>query len=117
MFNGFGAWDKADYLAVAASDRVAVGEQITWGMVYASVFATWEAHALLTVAGGALMNVRDPSALASLILSYNFADNVQGVFGGYAPVGKRPQIAPGLSARSEYGVYPYFVFAELKAVL
>ncbi len=117
MFNGFGAWNPDDYLAVAASERVAIGEQITWGMLYTNLFATWQAHPLLTVSGGALVNPRDPSALGTLVLNYSFADSVIGVLGGYVPVGKQPTVAGGFAARSEYGVYPYFLFMELKAIL
>ena len=117
LYNGFGSWQPDGYLAVARSQRVAIGEQITLGRLYAGGVADWEVYALLHLTGMALVNVRDPGALASVALRYNLADNVEGVLGGYLPVGRRPTAAAPLTARSEYGLFPYFVFLELKAAI
>lgn len=117
LYNGFGSWQPDGYLAVAQSQRVAIGEQITLGRLYAGGVADWEVQPLLHLTGMALVNLRDPSALASVALRYNVANNVEGVVGGYAPVGRRPTAAPLLGPRSEYGLFPYFVFLELKAAI
>ncbi len=108
MFNDFGGSSQTDYLSLALSDRAAIGEQIFMGTHYAGLAADWEAHALLHVVGAAIVNMRDPSSLLSLGLSYNLANNVQAMLGGYVPVGQDS---------SEYGNAPTLLYFELKAVL
>lgn len=115
LYNGFGARHEEDYLAVAQSERVAVGEQILLGRAYAAVTADWELHPLLRLSGVALVNLLDPSALFSVALSYSVSDNVQALVGGYVPAGARP--ASVAAAGSEYGLYPLFGFVELKAAM
>jgi hypothetical protein len=119
LYDGFGAWHPANYLGVALSGRVAVGEQTTAGRLYAGGVVDWEAHPLVHVVGVALANVRDPSALASVAISYSVAGNASAVLGAYVPIGRRPTTGgAGLPVpTSEYGLYPYFAFLELKAVL
>jgi len=117
LYDGFGAWRPADYLGVAVSERVGVGEQTTVGQLYAGGVVDWEAHPLVHVVGVALANVRDPSALASVAITYSVAGNASAVLGAYVPIGRRPTTAAPDLARSEYGLYPYFTFLELKAVL
>ncbi len=79
-----------------------------FGRYYAGAAADWEAHPLLHIVGATIINVQDPSVLASGGLSYSLADNVQALLGGYAPIGKDG---------TEYGSLPYFLYFELKAVL
>lgn len=117
LWNGFGSFDRADYLALATSTRVAIGEQITLGRAYAGVVADWELHPLMHLSGIGLVNVRDPSALVSAAFSYNIANNTSAVLGAYVPVGKRPSLATGIDVRSEYGLFPVFVFLHVKAVI
>lgn len=113
-YNGFGAWDDADYAPVALSDRVAVGEQIFLGRLYASAAVDWELHPLIHVSGAALVNLRDPSALATIAVRGSLGDNAEAAIGGYVPAGETPEL-PAIG--SEYGVYPHFVFATVKAAL
>jgi hypothetical protein len=113
--NDFGATEPADYLAVAASDRVALGEQIVLGRDYAAIAADWELHPLVHLGGLALVNALDPSALLSLGLRYNLADNAELYLGGYLPVGRTPYTP--LAPKDEFGQYPALAFAELKAAL
>jgi len=118
-FNGFGARDKEQYLYVAMSQRVAVGEQSTLGMLYLGGLCMWEAHPLLTLTAVGLFNLRDPSGLVSLGGSYNVASNVEIKAGLYLPLGRVPDISkPPLPVpRSEFGMYPHFFFVELKAAM
>lgn len=119
MYNGFGVSSADDYLAVAASDRVAIGEQITMGRLYAGGIGSFQIHELLTLDALVLANLTDPSALASLNLKYNLSGSVDAQMGMYIPVGQLPsEPTAGFPVpRSEYGLYPYFTFFELKAVL
>ena len=118
-FNGFGARDKEQYLYVAISQRVAVGEQSTLGMLYLGGLCIWEAHPLLTLSAVGLFNLRDPSGLVSVGGSYNVASNVELKAGLYLPLGRVPDISKPLlpTPRSEFGMYPTFFFVELKAAM
>jgi hypothetical protein len=118
-YNGFGAWHAEDYLEVAVSDRVAMGEMYNMGRVYVAGLALWEAHPLLTASAALMLNPIDPSALISLGLTYSLAGNMSLVLGGYVPAGRVPNLraSPLPAPRSEFGLYPHFVYLELKAAL
>jgi hypothetical protein len=116
FYSGFGAWSPRDYLDVAVSERVGIGEQTTFGRLYGAALASWEIHPLISANGVVLVNLRDPSTLLSLALRHNLAGNVELLVGGYVPIGRRPE-ATALSPESEFGLYPYFFFAELKAAI
>lgn len=117
-WNGFGTFDRDQYLAIAASPRVGVGEQITLGRAHAVGSVVWQAHPLLTVTGAAIVNVRDPSGLITVGLGYSVSNDVEASIGGYLPLGLEPDASGALPvARSEYGSYPYFLFARLKAAI
>ncbi|MFH1130673.1 MAG: hypothetical protein V1754_05020 [Pseudomonadota bacterium] len=117
FFNGFGSWEKETYLALATSERIAVGEMATLGKLYAGILADWEAHPLVHLYLISFANLRDPSGLLSLGLRYNLATNVELYAGGYVPVARLPNIRAGFEPRSEFGFYPYFLFLELKAAI
>ncbi len=116
LYNGFGSWQAEDYLPIAFSERMAVGEQQGLGKLYAGVHTTWEIEPLTHLFNAMLTNVHDPSALALLGLRHNLSANVDGVIGAYAPIGRLPDTA-AFQARSEFGNYPYFFFFELKGTL
>lgn len=118
-FNGFGDWQADDYLRVALSDRMAMGEMYNMGRAYLGGLALWEAHPLLNLSAGLIFNPVDPSGLLSMGLNYSLAANIVLVAGGYIPAGRLPDLrAPVLpEPRSEFGLYPYFVYVELKAAM
>ena len=117
-WNGFGTFDRDQYLAIAASPRVGVGEQISLGRANVVGSLLWQAHPLLTVTGAAIVNPRDPSGLITVGLGYSVSNDVEASIGGYVPLGRKPDASSGLPvARSEYGSYPYFLFARLKAAI
>lgn len=118
-YNGFGEWDAEDYLGVGLSDRVAMGEMYNMGRVYAAGIALWELHPLVTVNGGLIINPLDPSGLVSLGLNYSLAANMVLVAGAYIPAGRLPDLRakPLPAPRSEFGLYPTFLFLELKAAM
>lgn len=117
-YNGFGAWDPADYFTVALSERMAMGELYTMGQLYLGALCLWEAHPLLNVSAVLMMNPRDPSGLVSLGAVYNVASNVELKLGLYLPLGRVPDVSGIVpKPRSEFGLYPYFYFIELKAAL
>ncbi len=129
-YSGFGTLDPTEYLDVALSARVAVGEIYNLGQVYAGFTCLWEAHPLLNLNLLGIINPRDPSGLLSLGASYNLSANVDLLAGMYLPMGRAPDVS-GVPAdgvpnpltgqlpvpRSEFGMYPYFFFLELKAAM
>jgi hypothetical protein len=126
FFNGFGRWDPAEYLQVAISERAAIGETFNLGMLYLAGVAQWEAHPLLNLTAGAILNPRDPSGLLTLGASLSAADNIQLQAGAYLPLGETPELSPpdpllGIPPiprpRSEFGLYPIFFFVELKMAM
>ena len=130
FYNGFGSLDAVDYLLVAQSARVAVGETYSLGQIYLGATCLWEAHPLLNLVAVGILNAADPSGLFSLAATYNLASNVDLVGGMYLPLGRVPDVSqvpangvpdPFTGAmpvpRSEFGLYPYFFFVELKAAL
>jgi hypothetical protein len=122
-YGGFGAWTPRDYLGVALSERVGVGELYNLGRLYAGAVVLYQPHPLLDATLGVIGNLRDPSGLVSVGLSYNVAASVQLQVGAFLPVGRLPDptrfVPPvGLpEPRSEFGLYPFFVFLELKAAM
>ncbi|RMH42651.1 MAG: hypothetical protein D6689_07520 [Deltaproteobacteria bacterium] len=108
LHNGFGATDRADYIAVALSPRAGIGEQVFAGRWYAAAFADWQAHPLVHVAGAAIVNAVDGSALASVGVSYELAANARASLGGFVPLG---------ADDAEFGALPTLLYAQLTAVL
>ena len=130
FFNGFGSMDPEAYFEVAQSARVAVGETYSLGKIYVGATCLWEAHPLLNLVAVGILNARDPSGLLSLAGTYNLASNVDLLAGMYLPLGRVPDVskvpASGVPdpltgampvPRSEFGMYPYFFFVELKAAM
>ncbi len=117
FYNGFGATESGEYLETISSPRLQIGEQTTMGDLYAGMIVGWQAHALLNLGGAVLSNLRDPSGLASLVANLSLSDNTSAVVGGYLGLGDLPEIDGfDLVIPHEFGLYPKFFFAELKAV-
>ncbi len=115
-FNGFGSFEAKDYLATALSERAKMGEQTGLGKVYLGLSSDFEMHPLTHLVTATIVNVPDPSALLSLGIQHSLGDNVDLVAGSYLPMGRRPD-TKAMAARSEYGTFPYFFFAELKGAI
>ncbi len=116
-YEGFGAREPRDYALVAVSERVVYGEQVALGRLYAGALVDWQPHPLFHLVAVALSNTLDPSALASLVATFDASPNTRLSLGGYLPLGAAPRATPFPEPRSEYGLYPSFGFAELRIVL
>lgn len=118
-FNGFGSLGPADYLQIAQSERVAIGEQQGFGRWYGGVNALWQVAPLTSLSWTAISNLGDRSGLLSLGIGHSLAENVDLSLGGYVPFGALPKTGESLfpTIESEFGLYPYFFFAELKGTL
>ncbi|MCA9669570.1 MAG: hypothetical protein KC503_28440 [Myxococcales bacterium] len=119
FYNGLGSFERSDYLAIARSQRFSIGEIYNVGRVYAGLVALWEVHPLLTLSAVGMANVHDPSGLLSLGAVYSVSNNVTAIAGAYIPMGRLLDTRDAASPlpRSEFGLYPYFFFFELKAAI
>jgi hypothetical protein len=127
-----GAAKPAAYLEVAADDRHRRGELWALGRYYAALSASYELLPIVNVGIFSVINLTDPSALLGPSFSWSVADNADLVAGGYYGLGARPRDpklpmldpltgqpvttdpADLIEARSEFGLSPAGVYAELK---
>lgn len=133
-FNGFGAKDPLGYLGVLRSNRVTRGEVFGAGRHYLGVAAAWQATELLSVQASAITNLQDPSVLLVPALEYWMEQSVLVRFGGFVPIGRSADTSElqrltrsdlltqntawltattGFGLRSEYGVSPFGLFAQI----
>jgi hypothetical protein len=111
-WNGFGAADPGDYPLVASADRVRRGEVNSLGRYYAGGTLTWQAHPLVVVAGTALINLGDGSALLLPHADWSLSDTLVLVFGAVFGAGAGEGAAG--QPRSEYGGAPAVVYGAVK---
>jgi hypothetical protein len=131
-----GADAPGGYLRVLRGARVARGELWEAGQLYAALAVAQELTPLVSANVAAIANLRDPSALLSLAVTWNVADNADVAFGAYAGLGAPPDTVPldltlsatgtpGLtmptdaalarSVNSEFGLYPTMGFVQARA--
>jgi hypothetical protein len=111
--NGHGVDDPRRYPALAATDRVRRGEVTSLGRYYLGASLAWQVHPLLSLAGSALVNLGDGSALLLPHADWSLADNLSLVVGGIVGLGpgREPDGRPG----SEYGPVPSTLYAAVRA--
>lgn len=91
-YNGFGQSD-GDYSTTALADnpglleRLARGELFNLGRHYLGVSVTVELSPLLNLTPNAFINIGDPSALAQLVLSYDWKQDIQLLAALNLPIG------------------------------
>lgn len=116
-YNGAGSLSPSTYLTDLAGPRFATGETYNVGVYYGGAAFDWQVHALLHVTGATLVNVTDPSVLVAPLVRYSVAANTQLIAGAFVPLGRglRTDAAAGtVTARSEFGLYPYLYHVDLK---
>lgn len=116
-YNGSGSLKPEDYIADFAGPRFATGETYNVGMYYGGLFLDWQIHTLLHLNGATLVNLTDPSALLAPTLRYSVAPNTLLIAGAFVPFGLNARTDPAaglVTARSEFGLYPYLYHADLK---
>lgn len=128
-----GAARPADYLSVATDARHQRGELWAMGRYYAALSASYELLPIVNIGVFSVVNLADPSALLGPSLGWSVADNADLAVGGYYGLGSRPKdpqmpaldpvtgqplgpIDPAhlIEPRSEFGLTPAGVYAELK---
>ncbi len=112
-FNGYGTTKPEEYMAVAASARVATYAEIAnLGRYYLGAGALWELTEKMKLSALGMANLTDPSALFSLSLEILLTNESVLYVGGFVPVGKRPEIVTvngiptGFDPGSEFGMMP-----------
>ena len=118
FYNSFGFWRAQGYVDVALSDRVATGEMYNLGQLYVAAVAQWKVHPLLD---SDRRRHREPGR--SVRALHHRAELQPGRQHGPGcrrlPAGGPPpetDVAPPIP-RSEFGLYPYFMYLELKAAI
>lgn len=133
----FGATNPSEYLDALGSSRVERGELWEAGQLYAAVAVAQEITPLVGGSVALIGNLRDPSALCSVALSWSVADNADIALGAYAGLGEPADTValdfavdpatgvPGLqpptdaeladSVNSEFGLYPAMGFVQARA--
>jgi hypothetical protein len=133
-YQSFGAADPEDYLALTATDRFERGEVWAMGRWYAALSVSFELTPLVTGSAFAMANLGDGSFLLGPSLSWSIAGNADLVFGGNVGLGKRPdemeledffhtdftplseaEILDAIPVRSEFGLMPAMVYAQMRA--
>jgi hypothetical protein len=112
--NGAAAPKPSGYVRELSSPRVAIGESYTAGRLHAGVAADWEPHPLVTVQVSSISNLEDPSAIIAAALHFNVSQNALLIAGTYLPIGRAPDYSAGLTARSEFGLYPELYHLDAK---
>jgi hypothetical protein len=111
-WNGFGATRPDEYPTIARADRVRRGEVNALGRYYLGGSLSWQAHPLVTLAGSALVNLGDGSALLLPHGEWSLSDSVSVVFGGVFGVG--PGVRGDGRPGSEYGGAPATIYGAVK---
>jgi hypothetical protein len=105
QYDGFGARDPDELLAVVTSTPFRRGELQVLGRDALAVSASHQSHPLLRSDLRLLANLRDGSALLTPGFVYSAADEVAVRLGGFAGVGRGASGVPPFP-RSEYGATP-----------
>lgn len=107
-YNGLGAADPDGYLDRLRSETFARGESYYLGRHYLGGLASWTADEAerVRLAGTLLVNLEDPSAAFSPVLTWELGRSARLSFGGLLTWGQVPAFPGGLPALgSEYGTY------------
>jgi len=116
-YNGVGARDAGGYLAQLTDPRFARGESYFLDRYYAGGAVSWQADAegRMSVVLSGLVNLSDPSAALTPLLSYDFGQTTSVSVGALETFGKKPYFpAFGFpDIRSEYGTYGSLWFTRV----
>lgn len=125
-YNGAGAGDPDDYLALQQTAPYATGEVYLLGEYYAGALASFEVHPLVNIGVSWLQSLTDGSALVGPTVGWDFAQEVTLGAGALVPIGERitlvptegptfPPVEPEVA--SEFGMYPLLIFTDLRLAL
>jgi len=116
-YNGAGAKDPEDYLALLALQPYQQGGVYLLGQHYLVPALTWQASALVNVTASGFFNLLDDSCFVSLAAEMSWSDNLYSDFGLYWSQGDGIQLEqPSVTLQfgSEFGNYPVSLYASLR---
>jgi len=113
-YNGSGVWPDRYLEHAATSAVVSRGEAYLLGRWYLGLVTSWQPSELVSVAGSVIANLRDPSAVGSLALTYKPSQDAALTVGVFQGFGKPPRLDPP-SIASEMGSFGGLYYAELAA--
>ena len=113
--NGIGAPDASGYGAVLQDPRFIRGESYYLGRHYLGAVVNYApGNDRLSFTLNAMMNLQDPSAAVTPVVTYDLGQSVRLSAGGLWAVGRRPDMTGVLPAfRSEYGAYGSLLFTRM----
>lgn len=128
-----GELDPEQYLTRFADERFGRGELWLAGRYYGALSGSWQVNPLLTTSVSGFVNFGDASIMVSPALSWSVSDEVDLNIGAQLSQGSRPkEVTEGELLRpdgtpkspaevqalfvpqSEFGLYPYVAFAQLR---
>ncbi len=114
-FNGVGVEDASAYAARLADPQFARGESYYLGRHYVGGLVSWavDRQERVRVSGTVLVNLTDPSAALTPVVSYDVGQNTSMSIGTLQTLGQRPLVAVPPRIRSEYGTYGTLWFTRL----
>lgn len=97
-------------------------EDMYLGRHYGAAAISYEPHPLVVLFGQTLVNVVDPSGLASAYVTYSLSDEADFVGGALVPFGRCPEAKtimgfPRVEINSEYSLYPVSLFLQIQFYL
>jgi hypothetical protein len=115
-FNSAGRDRPQDYLASLAEPAHTEGNVYLLGRHYLGIGGTYNIGPLLPLSLLLMVNLSDLSAEGTLSLEYNFKENVYIAGGFLVGLGAAPELSGGtlVAYRSEFGAYPFVVYAAVK---
>jgi len=118
-YNSPGEADPDDYLKAYSSLSATVGESYLLSRWYVGLGLGYELTPLLKGHLNWMQNLEDGSALASLLLAWDFVENVAIELGAMLPIGERMDAATSVipTPKTEFGLYPIMGFTALRLAL
>ena len=110
-YNGFGKTDAASYSRLFPSQRLTRGEIFNLGRHYLGAIFEYEFHPLVRGSLFSQWNMLDHSGLVGPLLSVSLSDEADVRLGTYLPWGADLN---GVQTRSEFGLYPYIYYLQLR---
>jgi len=114
-FNGVGVEDASAYATRLADPQFARGESYYLGRHYVGGLLSWavDRQERFRVTGTVLVNLTDPSAALTPVVTYDVGQNTSLSLGTLQTLGQRPLVAVPPRIRSEYGTYGTLWFTRV----
>jgi hypothetical protein len=115
-YNSAGKAGAPEYSSLPNTAAYSDGFVYLLGRHYLIPGITYEMTALTKLSSQLLINMNDPSMFMSLVLSYNFLENVMLDIGTYISLGRNMTMPTPFNyvPRSEFGMYPSIFYTSIR---